>query len=125
MPNTTTITEMDGHDITADPTRSRPRKRPSPRSRRRTTKYCAVKIKSRIKGTMVEVAVARSNGNAKNWLPCWMLTQVQAFADGVADVVNYTNSNTSATAIAPNRNFVSHADEAAYCYGTVCAHLKA
>ena len=128
----TTITKMDGPPITDCPDTLAAASATIKKVAADHNATCRVKILARIKhGTaMVEVAVARKSGRAKKWIACHHLTMVQAFANGVVDTVKkYHDKGKPAPKDAfgawlagspnPEREFVSHADESAYFFGTV------
>ena len=123
----TTITEINGHDITKSP-KTLAKACDTIKSVVDThNAACGIKIKSRItNGGEAQVSVATPGGRAKKWFHCHLLTNVQAFADGVADTVasKTPRPNTPMGAWLagppnPEREFVSHTDESAYFFGTL------
>ena len=79
---------------------------------------CDIKIASRITNrAMVQVSIATAKGRAQKWLACHLVTNVQAFADGVMDAVKHATAGNGA----PARDFAGHTDEALYFYGSIAA----
>ena len=126
----TTIECMDGKDITASPDRLAKAEATIKAVVADHNSKCAVNIKTRMKGGTVEVTACTKGGRATKWLACTMLTQVQSFADGVADAVASATPRPDTPFGAwlagppkPEREFVSHADEAAYFFGSLNGNL--
>lgn len=114
----TTITEINGHDITKSPKTLDNASKSIKAVVENHNATCDTKIMSRIGDAgNVKVSIATAKGRAKKWLYCHLLTNVQAFADGVADTMKHAPTGEPA----PERKFVAHTDEAAYFHGTIHA----
>lgn len=114
----TTITEINGCDITKSPKTLAKASDTIKAVTDRHNAACGIKIVSRIADAgNVQVSIATAKGRAKKWLYCHLLTNVQSFADGVADTAKHAPTGEPA----PVREFVAHTDESAYFHGTIHA----
>ena len=125
----TTLDRINGTQITESPESLAAAKAEIARAVEDHNAKCPVAIRARIATVKVgagvadiraQVGIASAKGRVRKWLDCPLLSNVPAFAAGIADALA-----PGGHAKAPERDFAGHTDEAAYFYGGMLAPTNA